>query len=49
MPPDVVHRLVHLCEGIDYEILHASVGEALRDFTALVTALDPLAEEQRDE
>lgn len=41
--------LVHLYEGIDYEILHASVGEALRDFTALVTALDPLAEEQRAE
>lgn len=37
--------LVHLYEDIDLEILHASIGRALDDFTELVTALAPFAEE----
>lgn len=40
--------LVHLYEAIDYEILRASIGEALRDFAALVAALQPLAEEPEE-
>lgn len=36
--------LVHLYDEIDYQILHASVGKARRDFAALVAARAPLAE-----
>lgn len=36
--------LVHLYEGIDYQILHASIEGALRDFSALVAILARFAE-----
>jgi uncharacterized protein YutE (UPF0331/DUF86 family) len=38
--------LVHLYEAIDYRILHASVGSARRDFTALISTLAPFAESE---
>lgn len=37
--------LVHLYDEIDFEILHASIGQALDDFTELVAALAPFAQE----
>jgi uncharacterized protein YutE (UPF0331/DUF86 family) len=36
--------LVHLYEEIDYEVVHASIGDALRDFARLVAELEPLVE-----
>jgi uncharacterized protein YutE (UPF0331/DUF86 family) len=35
--------LVHLYEEIDYGIVQESVGQALRDFPALIRHLEPLA------
>jgi len=35
--------LVHLYEDIDYGIVQESVGQALRDFPALIRHLEPLA------
>lgn len=37
--------LVHRYEEIDLEILHASIGPAFNDFTELVAALAPFAED----
>ena len=37
--------LVHLYDEIDTAILHGSIGPALRDFAALIAALEPFGRE----